>query len=176
MKITVVYDSISGNTAEIAKSIAVSLSESNAVRLLTAHEARSADLADTDLLIVGSPTRAFRPTPAIAEYVEGLGGAGSGKAAAVFDTRLDPATIEPPPLRWVVEAGGYAAPRVATSLAGHGFSVDPETPGFLVTGPEGGLKPKERDRAVAWGLSLVSRRAAHGQSPGRAHSAAQSAP
>lgn len=112
MKITIVYDSIFGNTAHVAKVIAVALRGSNAVRLLTVHEAKSADLADTDLLIVGSPTRGFRPTPTISEYVERLGTVGAGKAAAVFDTRLDLETIEPPLLRWVVVAGGYAATRL----------------------------------------------------------------
>jgi len=156
MKITIVYDSIFGNTAQIARAIAVALRTSHAVRLLTVQEARSADLTDTDLLIVGSPTRGFRPTPTISEYVEGLGTIGTGKSAATFDTRLDLETIQPPPLRWVVDAGGYAVTRIASSLARHGFSVSPDTPGFLVTGTEGPLKANELERAAAWGLSVAS--------------------
>jgi flavodoxin len=156
MKITIVYDSIFGNTAQVAEAIAVALRVSHTVWLRTVQEAKSADLADTDLLIVGSPTRGFRPTPAISEYVEGLGTIGTGKTAAAFDTRLDLETIQPPPLRWVVDAGGYAATRIAASLARHGFSVSPDTPGFLVTGTEGPLKPHELERAAAWGLSVAS--------------------
>ena len=88
MKITIVYDSIFGNTAQVAKAIAVALRAFHAVRLFTVQEAGSADLTDKDLLIVGSPTRGFRPTPTISEYVEGLGTIGTGKSAAAFDTRL----------------------------------------------------------------------------------------
>ena len=161
MKITIVYDSIFGNTAQIAKAIGVALREANVVRLLTVQEAKSVDLADTDLLIVGSPTRGFRPTPAISEYAEGLGTIGTGKAAAAFDTRLDLDTIQPAPLRWVVDAGGYAVMRIAASLARHGFSVNPNTPGFLVTGTEGPLKEHELQRAAAWGLTLPASLAAH---------------
>jgi flavodoxin len=156
MKITIVYDSIFGNTAQVAKAIAVALRVSHTVRLLTVQDARSADLSDTDLLIVGSPTRGFRPTPMILEYVEGLGTIGIGKSAAAFDTRLDLETIQPPPLRWVVDAGGYAVTRIAASLARCGFSVSLDAPGFLVTGTEGPLKTNELERAAAWGLGLAS--------------------
>ena len=161
MKITIVYDSIFGNTAHVARAIAVALRDANAVRLLTVQEARSADLTDTDLLIVGSPTRGFRPTPAISEYVEGLGAIGAGKAAAAFDTRLDLDSVQPPPLRWVIDAGGYAVTRISAALTRHGFSVNPDTAGFLVTGTEGPLKPDELERAAAWGLSLAPNRAAN---------------
>jgi flavodoxin len=155
MKVTIVYDSIFGNTAKVAKAVAIALKDLATVRLFTVQEARDANLADTDLLIVGSPTRGFRPTPSISEYVEGLGTIGTGKAAAVFDTRMDLETIQPPPLRWVVDAGGYAATRVASSLSRHGFNVNADAPGFLVTGAEGPLKEHELERAAAWGLALV---------------------
>ena len=155
MKIAIVYDSIFTNTAQVARAIALALKDGNAVRLLTVQEARSADLDDTDLLIVGSPTRGFRPTPMISDYTESLGTMGTGKTAAAFDTRLDLETIEPAPLRWVVDAGGYAATRVAASLARHGFAQGAEPAGFLVTGTEGPLKEGELERAARWGLSLI---------------------
>ena len=160
MKVTIVYDSVFGNTARIAKAIALPLNGTNIVRLLTVQEAKAADLTDTDLLIVGSPTRGFRPTPSISEYVEGLGTIGSGKAAAVFDTRIDLESIEPPPLRWVVEAGGYASSRIASLLGRHGFEVNPDRPGFLVKGTEGPLKEHELERAAAWGVTLLAGRSA----------------
>jgi flavodoxin len=156
MRITIVYDSVFSNTAAIAKAIAGALEGANAVSLLTVQEARSVDLSDTELLIVGSPTRGFRPTPMIAEYVEGLDNVGAGKSAAAFDTRLDLETIQPPPLRWVVDAGGYAATRIAASLTRHGFILKAEGAGFLVTGTEGPLKDGELERAAAWGRSLTA--------------------
>lgn len=156
MKITIVYDSIFGNTAQIAKAIADALgTTAHSVGLLTVQEARTEALADTDLLIVGSPTRGFRPTPQISEFVEGLHGLPTGKSAAAFDTRLDIETIQPAPLRWVVDAGGYAASRIAASLERHGFAVRADNAGFLVTGTEGPLKAHELERAGSWALSLV---------------------
>ena len=156
MNVTVVYDSIFTNTAQVAKAIAAALKDAHTVHLLTVQEAREADLDETDLLVVGSPTRGFRPTPMISEFVEGLGSAAAGKSAAAFDTRLDLETIEPAPLRWVVDSGGYAATRVAASLVRHGFTQKSEPTGFLVTGTEGPLKQGELERAAKWGLSLVA--------------------
>jgi flavodoxin len=156
MKILIVYDSIFGHTAQIARAIALALKEANTVRLFTVQEARGVDLLDTDLLILGSPTRGFRPTPNMAEFAEGLDTVGTGKWAAVFDTRLDLDTIEPAPLRWVVEAGGYAASRLAAQLTRHGFAIRGEVTGFLVSGTEGPLKKGELERAADWAASLIA--------------------
>ena len=156
MRIAIVYDSIFGNTARIATAIADALMDRNDVRLLTVQEARDANLVDIDLLIIGSPTRGFRPTPSISEYVEGLGGIGEGRKAAAFDTRIDLDTIQPAPLRWVVDAGGYAAARVAASLARHGYANIGGEPGFLVSGNEGPLMEGEIERAARWALGLLS--------------------
>ncbi len=155
MKIAIVYDSVFGNTGKVAEAMAEALRPGNEVMLLTVQDARSADLSATDLLIVGSPTRGFRPTPMISDYVEGLT-ARSGKAAAAFDTRIASETIHPAPLRWVVEAGGYAATRIAASLKEHGFTLSGESAGFVVTGTEGPLKEHELERAKTWALSLAA--------------------
>lgn len=155
MRIAIAYDSVFGNTARIATGIAEALRERNDVRPITVQEARDANLIDIDLLIVGSPTRGFRPTPSISEYVEGLGTIGEGRSAAAFDTRIDLDTIQPPPLRWVVDAGGYAASRIAGSLARHGFANIGGEPGFFVSGTEGPLRDGEIERAARWALGLV---------------------
>lgn len=154
MKIAIVYDSIFGNTGKVAAAMAEALRPGNDVVLLTVQDARNADLSTTDLLIVGSPTRGFRPTPMISDYVEGLSAA--GKAAAAFDTRMEAENIHPAPLRWVVEAGGYAATRIAASLKEHGFILRGDGTGFVVTGTEGPLKEHELERAKAWALSLAA--------------------
>ncbi|HWA19336.1 MAG TPA: flavodoxin domain-containing protein [Devosia sp.] len=160
MSIAIVYDSIFGNTAEVARAIAAALEPDGPVTLVPVHEARALDLGGVDLLIVGSPTRGFRPTPAISEFVEGLDKVAPGKAAAAFDTRLDLETITPAPLRWVVDAGGYAADRVAAMLERHGFALRGGNGGFLVTGTEGPLKDGEAERARRWARSLLSASAA----------------
>jgi flavodoxin len=156
MKIFIVYDSIFGNTATIAKAIAARLGTDHEVALATVQEARGHDLSGTDLLIVGSPTRGFQPTPGIAEYIAGLSEPAATLSAAVFDTRLDPETINPPPLRWVVEVGGYAASRMASALRHRGYVVRDELGAFLVGGTEGPLNPGELERAGDWAGGLLS--------------------
>ncbi len=157
MSIAIVYDSIFGNTAEIAKAIAAELETTAQVRLLAVSDAKSIDLSDVDLLLVGSPTRGFRPTPATAEFIEGLSTtAGTGRRAAAFDTRMNVEEIHPAPLRWVVEAGGYAADRIAAMLDHKGFASAGPDAGFLVGGTEGPLKSGEIERACAWARSLVA--------------------
>lgn len=154
MNITIVYDSIFGNTGKVAKAIAETLEQTNQVRLVTVQEAKGLDFTGADLLIVGSPTRGFRPTPLMSEFAEGLSRV-EGKAAAVFDTRIDLDTVQPAPLRWVVDAGGYAAQRLATALGHHGYVLRGEPGGFFVGGTEGPLKPGEIERAKAWATSLT---------------------
>lgn len=154
MNVTIVYDSVFGNTATIAKQIAGALEANHQVRLLPVGEAKDLAPDGIDLLIVGSPTRGFRPTPAIDEFSGGIV-SGPGHKAAVFDTRLDAEEIHPAPLRWVVHAGGYAAQRIAQDLERRGYAMTGEA-GFLVTGTEGPLKDGEAARAADWARSLVS--------------------
>ena len=154
MNVTIVYDSVFGNTATIAKQIAGALEANHQVRLLPVGEAKTLATEGIDLLIVGSPTRGFRPTPAIDEFAGGLV-SGDGHKAAVFDTRLDAEEIHPAPLRWVVQAGGYAAQRIAKDLEQRGYAIAGEA-GFVVTGTEGPLKDGEAARAADWARSLAS--------------------
>lgn len=154
MNVTIVYDSIFGNTATIATQMAAALEADHSVTQLPVAEAGDLDTRSIDLLIVGSPTRGFRPTPAIDQFVGGVA-LGHGRRAAVFDTRLNPEDIHPAPLRWVVNAGGYAAQRIAQDLERQGYGIAGSA-GFLVTGAEGPLKEGEVERAREWVRSLVS--------------------
>ncbi len=153
MNVTIVYDSVFGNTGTIAKEMAAALAPNHEVRLLPVAEAVGIGTDDIDLLVVGSPTRGFRPTPAIDEFAGGMV-SGHGRRAAVFDTRLDMEEIHPAPLRWVISAGGYAAQRMAQDLERHGYIIA-DSAGFLVTGTEGPLKTGEVERAREWVRSLV---------------------
>lgn len=154
VNITVVYDSIYGNTAKVAAAIAATLERENSVRLLSVQQARQADLGTADLLIVGSPTRGFRPTPQISDLLAGLAPR-SGAAAAVFDTRIEPAAVRPGALRWVVERGGYAGSRMDEVLRDRGYVRKSEIAGFLVDSMKGPLKPGEIERAADWARSLL---------------------
>lgn len=153
MATTIVYDSVFGNTAQIARAIEAGLvAAGESVRIVPVSEANRDDLTGS-MLIVGSPTRGFRPTPAISEFVAGLDG--TGHRAAVFDTRIDLETVHPAPLRWVVEAGGYASARIGAMLREKGFDVRDDA-GFKVSGTEGPLLADEIERATAWGKALAA--------------------
>ena len=65
MNITIVYDGIFGNTAQVARAVASELEHEHHVRVATVPDAMELDLSGTDLLVVGSPTRGFQPTPQI---------------------------------------------------------------------------------------------------------------
>ncbi len=153
MRIAIIHDSIFGNTAEIASAIARGAAASGEVSAVSVREAADLDPTQLDLLIVGSPTRGFAPTPSIAEFLGGLPAV--PRQAAAFDTRLDPESINPAPLRWVINVGGYAADRIATSLREKGYTLVEPKGDFMVEGAEGPLKPGELERAEAWGRAVA---------------------
>jgi flavodoxin len=156
MVVLIVHDSIYGNTASIAQAMAQALQPEHAVRLEAVNIGHIPDLTGVDLLIIGSPTRGFRPTPAIQDVLEALPDAGmAGLRAAAFDTRLDLDTIQPAPLRWVVEVGGYAGQTIQRRLIERGCVEAGTATGFLVLGTEGPLKDGERERAAAWAKGLI---------------------
>ena len=146
MKVLIVYDSVYGNTAKIAKALAVSIP--GEARVLRATEVGPSDLDGADLLVVGSPTHDGRPTPAVMDFIGGIPDSGTGKlSAAAFDTRQSS-----------VLGGifGRAAGEIAASLRIKGIRVV-ASEGFLVEGREGPLRQGEQERAMAWANDLTSR-------------------
>lgn len=155
MTVALVYDSVFGNTAEIARAIARGLEAGGrTVTLLPVAETRSFDPAGYELIVAGSPTRGFAPTPALNEFIEGL--PNGTVPVAAFDTRLDLDTIHPAPLRWVVNAGGYAASRIGDALKRKGYALCEPYGDFKVGGTEGPLLTGELERAEAWGKALAA--------------------
>lgn len=154
MTVALVYDSVFGNTAKIARAIARGLEAGGrSVTLLQVAEIGTFDPKSYELIVAGSPTRGFAPTPALLEFIGGLPD-GTGPAAA-FDTRLDLDAISPAPLRWVVNAGGYAASRIGEALTRKGYALIEPHGDFKVTGTEGPLLDGELERAEAWGKTLA---------------------
>lgn len=159
MNILVVYESYFGNTEQIARAIYEALSRTQdalgTVRLLNAAGVKPEDLAGVGLLVVGSPTRGFRPTEATVAFLKGIPkGSLRGVRVAAFDTRILLETIDSKALRWMVNTGGYAAKHIASSLQKSGGELVAPPEGFLVTGEEGPLKDGELERAAAWANKL----------------------
>lgn len=152
MKTLVIYDSVFGNTEKIAQSIAAAL-ETYAIPV---SQADAAQMTGLDLLVVGSPTRAFRPTEGVTHWLDGLPKNHlAGARVAAFDTRIDLETIDSKALRFLVDKGGYAAKTIAKALEKKGGQLAAPGEGFYVTGEQGPLKDGELERAADWVGRLV---------------------
>lgn len=166
MDAVVVYESIYGDTREVAEAVAEGL---GGVRVVPVSVAR-AEARDAELLIVGGPTHihglatehsrrtgieAAKKHPEF--HVEPEAGeppglrawladlpATEGRFAAAFDTRLDKSV-------WMT---GSASRGIAKRLREHGYEVI-GTDSFLVEAAEGPLQVGELDRARAWGAWLA---------------------
>ncbi len=151
MKTLIVYDSYFGNTEKIARAICTSLDSLGDVQIFRVSEVRPDQLAGVDFLIVGSPTRAFRPSPAIQAYLKGLPkDALTGLRVAAFDTRINPEETNSAFLRFMVKLFGYAAKPIANQLAKKGGQLVAPPDGFYVKDTEGPLKEGEMERAANW--------------------------
>ena len=151
MKVLIVYDSVFGNTEQIAQAISDSLGSKENVETLRVNDVRIEKITGLDLLIVGSPTRGFRPTQAITNFLKRISTNGlNGVRVAAFDTRLLLSSIDSSVLRFIVKTGGYAAKSIANRLKKNGGNLTVPPEGFLVTGEEGPLKDGELERAADW--------------------------
>jgi flavodoxin len=159
MNAIVVYESLWGNTAEVARAVAEGLGPG--ARALRTDEASAADAAGADLIVAGAPVFGFKLSspqmrdgirknpgrgpapdlscPPLSAWLEALA-PGSGWGAA-FDTQ-------------VRGPFGKGAPEVASLLEAAGYAPLAEPEGFVVRGRHGPLKKGETERARAWGEQL----------------------
>lgn len=141
MKTLIVYDSVFGNTEQIARAMGNVLGSGESVVTLRVSEVKPEHLTGLGLLIIGSPTQGGRPTPAIQDLLNNVAGSSiRGVNVAAFDTRLS--------MRLV--GIGYAAGRIADSLKRNGGTPILPPEGFFVKRKEGPLKDGELERVVNW--------------------------
>ena len=163
MRALVVYESMFGNTAAVARAVADGISSTMQVELVPVDAAPSHLPDDVALLVVGGPTHAFglsrrstrrsaadRVSPTVTsegvglrEWIDHLHIGRRGVPTATFDTRMRRPRMP-----------GSAARRAATRLRrGHVRLVaPPET--FWVDGATGPLVDGQVDRARLWGVRL----------------------
>ena len=161
MKAVVVYESLWGNTAAIARAIAEGIG-SGAQALSTA-QASGAAISGVDLIVAGSPVLGFRlPSEKMLENIR----ANPGKAPK-------PPNLSQPSMRSWLEAppkgGGRSAAfetRIWWSLGGAtgailralkraGFEPLGKGRRFIVKGTYGPLRDGELERARLWGEELA---------------------
>lgn len=164
MRALVVFESMFGNTRDVARAVAEGLSTRMGVELVEVGSARWR--ADVDLLVVGGPTHAFsmsRPGTredaarqaelavistgtGIREWLENLSGVRAGTSAATFDTRVARPRLPGSAARAMHKRLGHA---------GLDLVVGPES--FWVDGTRGPLVADEVARAKDWGAELANR-------------------
>ena len=145
MKVLIVYDSMYGNTEEIARAIGGAIGSD--VKALRAAEANPSELKAIDLLIVGSPTQAGKTTPTIREFLNKIPESSlKDIKVAAFDTRFSTK---------LVGVFGYAAGRIAIDLRAKGGILAAPPEGFFVKGIKGPLKEGELERAAGWLKEVV---------------------
>ena len=173
MRATVVYESMFGNTREIAEAIAEGLSAYGRVTVTEVGAANSTVPAGTDLLVVGGPTHVLglsrpgtrdeaarrRGTPPVSpgigirEWLDRAPRAIPGTTAAAFDTKI------------AKSFAGSAARGVEKRLRHLGYDIWAHAQSFLVTDTAGPLYAGELDRARWWGAELGARTVRRGVSP-----------
>ena len=162
MKAVVVYESLWGNTAAVARAIAEGLGPG--ARAFDTAAADEAVLAGVDLIVAGAPVLGFKLS---SEKMREAIRANPGKAPA-------PPDLSHPPLRaWLdsLPAGhgrsaafdtqvkgpfGSGAPAIAEALERAGYRALVEPVGFVVKGRYGPPRDGELERARQWGADLAA--------------------
>lgn len=168
-RVLVVYESLFGNTEQLATAIAGSLREAgHRVELTDVAHAPGLDDLEADLVVLGAPTHAFSlsrpgtradavrqgaPSPATDTGVrEWLGAARHHRATravptACFDTRVDRTRRLP----------GSAARKAVRLARDAGLAPVRRTESFYVEDVSGPLLPGELERACTWAADEVRR-------------------
>jgi hypothetical protein len=162
----VIYESMYGNTQQVAEAVAEGLAGVAAVDVVEVGTAPTKLPANIGLIVVGGPTHAFgmsRPgtredaakqaeEPPISqgmgvrEWLESLQPT-PGLPAAAFDTHVE----HPKLLRHV----GSAAGSIAKRLHSLGFKRAAAPEHFWVSGAQGPLAEGQLERAYGWGRALA---------------------
>jgi flavodoxin I len=141
MNTLVIYDSVYGNTAQIANAIASTFEQYGPTKVAAANSTSVLDLTGIDLLALGGPTQGHGVSPAIRDLLDKVPSEELLNIGTIaFDTRMDFA-------RWL---SGSAASTIGKKLEQYQVNllVPPES--FLVAGREGPLKEGELERAAEW--------------------------
>ena len=163
MKAMVVYESMFGNTEQVAQAITAGLLAHGDVDLVEVTKAPPEITEPVDLIVVGGPTHAFSMTRSFTREDAFKQGASHGSKAvgvrewlgqlrrgqhselvATFDTRVEK-------VRHLPGSAAKGAAKVAHRL---GFKAAAKPESFYVQDVTGPLLAGELDRAQAWGERL----------------------
>jgi hypothetical protein len=178
MKITIVYESMFGNTHEVAQAIRDGVQETQPdadVECVAVSEAAAEMIKSTDLLVVGGPTHIRGMTSGFSRKI-GVGGEQKAEAQGEPTQEMEEDVEGPGVREWFdglprVRDGGQAAAfdtRLASPMSGgaargiarrlrkHGYHLVSDPEGFVVGDAYGPLRAGEIERAKKWGAQLVA--------------------
>lgn len=142
MKAIIIFDSNFGNTQKIAETIAKEF-ETQAIPV---SKASIDELGGLDLIVVGSPINAWRPSEKMGKFLASLNkGQLKGVKAAAFDTRVK------------LFIHGDAAKKMSKALENAGAEIIIEPQAFFVKGREGPLLDGEIEKASHWAKLIGSK-------------------
>lgn len=176
MDVTIVYESIYGNTRSVAEAIAEGFRGTRPdanVTVLSVAEATAEQLNQVALLVVGGPTHIRRMTtprtrrnsprskdPGGEELVsrrreEGDVALGVREWLSVLPAAVPGAQAAAFDTRLGTAFAGGAARPISRRLRDHGYQIATAPKGFIVNGSKGPLKAGEYERARMWGVRLA---------------------
>jgi len=149
MDALIVYDTLYGNTGQIAEAMKEAIARKHQAKIIKAAEAKLADLDGMDLLFVGSPTHGGQPTEAVKAFLAAIpANVLDRMQVAAFDTSMTKDN-ESGFVKFIINFFGFASSRISKTLTGKGAQVvSAET--FLVVDKEGPLVGGEIERSKAW--------------------------
>ncbi len=143
MKVLIIYDSYFGNTLKVAEMYQSEFSTLNQVAAIKhCGQCVPEDIDNADLIILGSPTRGFRESPAMMSFLKRKDIKYSGKKVFVFDTRISPQDIKSGLLKQLMKWFGYASLHMEKRLKKLGATVVMPAIGYPVVSSEGPVKPE----------------------------------
>jgi flavodoxin len=148
MKGVVVYDSVYGNTKQVAEAIAEQIkSEGHEVELMNLKDERGKAF-EGDFLFVGSPTRMGRMTQKTKGFLEGLDREyWKSRQIVAFDTVGPFSEDEEKRKKWFSRVTKSAATRMQELAMKRGLGAHPEVLHVAVTGFKGPLASDALDMA-----------------------------
>lgn len=146
VKALVVYYSMYGNTEKVAKALAAGLESGGVEANVAKVEAVKFDeLAEVDLLCVGSPVHAWNASKPVKEFLERLKSAEglAGKKAFAFDTKMKS------------RLAGSAGDKIEKKLKDMGLTIAKHSESATVMGREGPLEEGAEGTFKQIGLELA---------------------
>jgi flavodoxin len=156
MRALVVYDSYFGNTKRVAKLIGKVLEEEYVVIVKDVTDFEENDLINLPLLVIGSPTRGFKPTKNTVNFLKMLGDYElQNLKIALFDTRMDIEQLDNKVVKFLGKKMGYALDTMEKVLKKNNNPTIIATLPVYVKDTKGPLVDGEIEKIKQWANQLI---------------------